>query len=159
MGDWDLCPEPLGPPLSLPWTWGCAPGLNRAICGAGCLWAEGQAGGAGTGGCPLPGTPLRVRVGTQLQRLHHLISSLLPTPAPPSLSFPGVVTSPPSLVWPGVQGPGRLSKVGFPASHCHPDNTPTHPPPNQEKAVQRLSLLLRNFPSQAQDTLSTSSPS
>ena len=44
---------------------------------------------------------------------------------------------PASPVWPGVQGPGRLSKVGFPASHCHPDDTPTHPPPNQEKAVQR----------------------
>lgn len=91
MGDWGLCPEPLAPLPSLLWAWGCWPGLSQAFCGAGCLWA-GQAGEAGAGGSPLPGAPLRMGAGTQLRELYHQLFSLLPSPAPRSLSSPGAVT-------------------------------------------------------------------
>lgn len=160
VGDRDLCPEPLGssafPSVDLgllarpepSYLWGRLP-VGRRTGRRGRRWGLSPA-----------------RYPTQDGAGHTAAIAISPAillasfPCSPiSLFSGGSGTVPPSPVWPGVQGPGTLSKVGFPAPNCLPDNTATHRPPDQEKAAQRLSLLIRNFPSQAQDTLDTSPPS
>ena len=152
MGDWGLCPEPLGS--------SAFPSVGLGLLARpepSYLWGRLPVGRTGRRGRRWGLSPARDP--TQDGGGH--TAAIAVSPAIPLASFPcapislfsgGSDTVPPSPVWPRVQGPGRLSKAGFPAPSCLPDNTATRPPPDQEKADQRLRLLMRNFPSQAQDT-------
>ena len=60
--------------------------------GQGACGQKGRQEGRALGALPAR-DPIRAGVGTRLQQLRHLLSSVRPSPAPPSLSFPGVVTA------------------------------------------------------------------